>query len=406
MKFKVVTKDLVDTINLVSIVTPAPKEGAVGFLCVVRGDRCYIYSSDDKHSVRGDVQISDVDGSGSFVFPAGKVDVLKYTSGWIELNATQEDDKHLLSFVTEGGAEGDLPTFDPSYLTAIDENLEAAKEAFQCSAGVLREALNFAKAYPVKPNELKSPEKGHLQSVRIFGADAGAKNGCLFGTDQTRICYFWSEAFVDKDLSIHSQDMGLLTSFLSKCEGNITVRVGSNATYAVNSKGQVLGWPHQVQQHPKFSYYNRETDKFVLRTPKDKIVKALMCVKAALEVKGDKVRVTYSHSTKALKFHVDGAGKISSEPVFVDPLPEGADAATTDLAFNANLHQLLELFEGARGNDVTLRVALPERAGKSVALMRTIEEFYLSSSGKVMAGPEDGKESFRCETTRYCPQKS
>jgi hypothetical protein len=66
----------------------------------------------------------------------------------------------------------------------------------------------------------------------------------------------------------------------------------------------------------------------------------------------------------------------------------------------------LELVEGCKGNDVTFRVALLERGGKQVILMRTIEEFYLSPAGKVLVGPEDGKASFRCETTRYCPQKS
>lgn len=413
MKIRLQVSDLKDALDVVSIVPPRPvtPQGGSGYLFVVKGGQCSIYSRDAQHQSKADVQLIESDGEGSFVYPADRIGSLRYLDGTIQIEAghDEKDDRYWVRYEAEGGASAERSSIDPRFMQSLDEALEKASEGYPFSAAVLREGINVTKPYLLKLTEKDDLE--HFKTLQLF--DPSKKewangDGCLFAADTVSACYFHCETFKGKGLSVPGQHLPYLVSFLSKCEGDVTIRHGEGVTYAVNSKGHVLGWSGHVKQHGKYSYYPLKSDTFILRVPKDILVKALRHVNSELEAKRTKIRVQYTFADKFLRFQASGGtGKASSVPVGVVPVRDGEAGdrgESADFACNVDVERFLDILEPMKSHEVDLRVAIfaSKEGRKEQALLRTIEKFKITDSGKVVISESDSKDrTSECQVTRF-----
>ena len=425
MQFKIQAEVLNEALSVVGIVTPRPvtPQGGSGFLFKVVGKTCRIYSRDALHQVRVDVDLEEVDGEGAFVYPAEKVSAMAYLDGWVQFESgcDEANDRYWVRYETEGGFKADDASFDPQIIMQLmDSQLDEADTEHTFPVAVFREALDLAKGYLAKPNDGRVEE--NYKSMQLFDTakpEWADGDGILFAADGVRACYVACEAFKGKGIAIHGQHMSFLSSFLSKCDGKLTIKIGDTATFAINEKGdKVLGWAHHVKQHGKFAYYPREMEGYVLKASKDLLTKALRYLRSRLDSKRDKIRISYTHGDTSLRFHAsEAAGRGDAFPVGVKPLEEevttkdgkkvsaGSKGRSEDFAINANVNHLLALIEPVKGHDVDLRVVLvPEANGrKARALFRTIEKFWWSADGKLLIKEEEG--AHECEVTRFMPSK-
>lgn len=420
MKIRLSVSALNEALDVVSIVPPQARtpDGGAGFLFVLRGGRCSIYSRDQTHQARVDVPFDtdSSDAEGSFIFPADKVQALKFLDGWIQIESGKTDERDWIKYETEGKAEQELSTIDPRLMQSIDAALEKTTEIGSYPSALLREAISTSRPFIAKPN---SQAEDQCKVLQLFDAskDSWKKgDGYFFSADGVRACFFYCEALKGKGLTVHGQHLPFLTMFLARSPGDVTVRQGEGVTYVVNAKGQVLGWAHSVKQHEKFGYYALKRDDFILKMPKDLVLKALRYVRAGLDQKKDKIRVQYSHEEPAIRFLAsESTGKTVSMPVGVKPVEEGeggggGKGTSQGFAVNASLNQMIELFDSMKTNEADLRVAVvpatPER--KESALFRTIDTFWIDSSGKQLIAPEDaGPEgkAYQCQVTRFMPSR-
>ena len=415
MKFKLQAAALNEALSVVSIVPPRPitPQGGAGYLFVVEDGTCQIYSRDSLHQARAEVKITDADADGSFVYPSDKISSLKYVDGWIEFESghDEEEDRFWVNYVTEGGAHAERASFDPRLIQSLDEALAKAGDEFVFPAAVFREGLNIVRGYLSKPNNDRVDDS--FKTLQVYADGKG--DGHMFAADGIRCCYAFCSAFEGKGLSIHGQHLPFLMAFLGKSTGDITVKMGDGATYAINDSGQVLGWAHHVKKHGKFKYYPFKADGFVLKVPKDLLVRVLRHVRNELDGRKNKTRITYDHEPKTLQFQASEAtGKASSIPVGVSPVDlgeqgGGGKAATEDFAHNINIDQIIDLVDPMRSHEVSLRVApyKDEGSGKMAALIRTYEEFLMNDAGKILISSDDEAEGkvHQWRVTRFMPSK-
>jgi len=418
MKFRLQAEDLNEALNVAALVPPRPitSQGYAGFLFVVEGDICRIHSRDAQQQARSEVAVTDVEGEGSFIYPSDKIKELQFLDGWIEFESghDEDDDRYWVTYRSEGAAESERLSQDPRLVQSMDEGLDSAGTEFTFQSTLLKEALGVSKGYLAKANDTAVGD--HFKILQLF--DESKKewargDGHMFASDHVRVCYFYCEALKGKGLTIHVQHIPVLLSFLAKSEGEVTVKLGEGVTYVVNSKGWALGWAHHVKTHGKFSYYSHKMDGWLLKVDKDILLKTLRYTRGSLDKRQDKIRVEYTYEDTSLRFRTsETKGKVCSVPVGVVPV-EGDDGAgskgkTDDFAANVNINYLLDLFEPMRSNQAELRVSLiPGGKGKrEVVLFRTLEEFWISESGKELISREDTKEeAYQCRVTRFMPSK-
>lgn len=420
MKTRFQVRALTEALDLASIVPPKPvtPDSVAGYLFVVSGGQCSIYSREQRHQIRVTVPVEASDGEGSFIFPADRVSALKFLDGWIEIESGKdaEGDRHWVRYEAESkDKQEDLSTIDPRMMQALDDAFNAASDGPAFSAALLREAIATTRPYLAKVGDTRVEE--HFQTLQVFDdsrEEWKKGDGYMFGADGIRTCYFFCDLFQGKHLALHGQNLPFLSAFLAKCPGEVSIRHGKAMTFLVNKNGQVLGWAHNVHTHGKFSYYARKADGFVLRSDKDLFVKALRYVRAALDSKRDKIRLTYSHETKMLSVLAsEGIAKAASRPIPVEAVEEesgaGLKGSTNDFAVNLNLNHLIDLIDPMKGHRVELRVAiLPEtQERKESALLRTVDSFLLDEDGKMLISKSDATEgkAAECQVTRFMPSR-
>ena len=411
MKIKVQATDLKEAIDTASIVSPKPvtSKGGEGFLFVLKDGKCRIYSRDSSRSIRVELPLLESEGEGSFVYPANKVGSFKTFKGWVEIEASVEGGSHQVQYRTKGGSSASLTSFDPGLLSTNDEALEETTTEHTYPVAVLKEALSLCRSHLVKPNDAGvSEDSEHLKTVRIFDDQGeGAKgNGCFFSAAVNTAFFFHCEALKGKGLAIHGNHLSSITSFLSRCDGEVTIRSNEETAFAVSSKGHILGWTQPTKQHTKYSYYPRKWETFALGTPKDLLLDALHHMREEGDSTKDKARLSYSHEDKTLTFRVSSkTGQAVSSPVGVVPVKEDWSVAETeDFISNVSISHFLELVEPTKGHEVELRVLIRTQGNRRKALFRTVELFHLSPQGKIVI-PKEEEESFACRVTRFTPSK-
>ncbi len=412
IKFKVKTAELTSALDTVSIVSPRPvvpnKNETAGFLFMVRGEKCYVYSRDALQAVRADFPIYDVEGEGAFIYPAQHASAFKALGEEIEFEVVNDGDTHTVKY--KGGSSAERTSLDPALLSTCDKDLDSAPEGQTFSVALLREALGLAKPFIAKADDQRTDEQWKMTQIFDSTQEATAKgNGHLYASDSKQAFYFYCEAFKDKGFAIHGKHLGVLGSFLAKCEGTVTVRKGANMMFVIDAAGRVLGWAHQTKSFSKFIYYPLKADQIVLVVPVETVLRALSYIKAELPAKTDWIKVNFDAKNATLMFSAsDDKCKASSFPVVVGVQQNTDDR---DFSYGVSLGNFRNLFDGVKGKQVELRASIqapgPNRP-KEIAMFRTIDNFWLDSMGKNVAGSGANKDELpegavQCIATRFMP---
>lgn len=410
MRFRVQINELNTALSLVSVVQPRTLQNqGAGYLVVISGTTGTIYSEDKQRKAKASFEVIDPDGDGAFIIPVEKASSIKYLSGYADFYARKEDDRYVVEYESESRAKQEFTTYDPLSIKPFDAEMADAKTVDVYPSSVLREGLNLLKGFVLPENDTRSGNDEAFKSIQLFDGKTEMTtkgNGSFFAADKTRAAYFYCEALRDKALAVHTQHLPTLLGFLAKCEGDVKLVSGDSTTYVVNSKGHVFGWSHQTKHFDKFSYYSLKSDNFVLRIPKEILVRNLRYIQSDLK-KEDKIRLQYSHKTPTIRIIASlNTGRIESEPIGVVPVEEaetqaGADGPQKDFGANLNINQLMDLIEPMKGNEIVLRVALVN----DTVMIRTIEEFYLNEQGRVLISPADNEKAYQCKVTRFMPSR-
>ncbi len=410
IRFRASAKALQDALHIVSLVPPRPitATGGCGFLFVVRGDLCFLYSRDSLRVARATFPIQDVEGEGMFIYPAENIGLLERAGdGMLSFTASSEEDVHQVQFSAESGATASRTSYDPRLLATCDKDLDAAVAGHSFPVGLLKEA--FREAKPFLPGDDDKRAEDHYRGIQIFDASKpewAKGDGTLFAATGVVAFYFFCEAFIGKGLAIHGQHLGSLTSFLGKSTGSVEIKRGTNMTFAINSQGHVLGWVHHDKTHAKFSTYGLSNDQFVFDVPVGAAVSALKYMSAGLGNKRSKIKVSFTGSEPQIVFSaIEGSSETKSFPVPVVP-HEGSKVE--DLTFYCNINHLMPVIADAKGDRVMLRIAVRAKDAsrpKDTAMVRTIDTFLLDGDGKIVPGSADTKPegAYSCMVTRFVP---
>lgn len=437
MKFSTKAADLLRALDIVSGVTPKAitPQGGAGYLFKTYRDsegnpRCHVYSRDSNEVARGDLQLLDLEGEGVFISPLRFLDGVKYLADdVISFETKAEGDAFTVSYTSSSGASQESASFDPKLITPIDRDFETASQSQPkvFPVGILRDAIGLSKRFLVDAKDNRTDGE-HLKTLQIFDSsnEAWAKgDGTMFATNGIKAFFYYCEAFQSNGLAVHSAHLDRLVTFLSKCRGKVEIRLGERMAFAVHaihgSDGkmageQIFGWAYHSKMHPKYGYYALKSDQFVLRLPKAATLNALNYTRTTLDANKDKIRMQFSSDKREVNFSVqDGHKKAGSFPV---PVIDAQLAEAKDFACNVNIDHLIELVDGVKGNEVLLRIfalAPDDRRPKGAALIRTIDEFWMDSDGKVIGGSSTEKDTqgnekrpeggIKCRVTRFMPSK-
>jgi len=412
MKIKLNASNLIAALDLVKIVKPRPvtPQGGAGYLFVVTGLDCQVYSRNDQCVARANLKLEESDGDGQFVYPAEYIEALNYLDGQnltFEAEA-KEDERFIVRYEAGNGARTERSSFSPRLLSTCDDDLKATTTTYDYPTAILRQAIDMAKPFMAEASDTKAEEQ--YKAVQVFDGskpEHAKGDGHLFAADSVRAYYFWCDAFAGKGVEVHGQHLGPLQQFLSKSAGKVTFRIGSHFTFLENVSGQVLGWPKHAKSHPQFKYYALKNDKNIFLIDKVQFLNSLKYTRSELDKDRDKIKIIFNHERRQLQFGVsEGTSKTDSIPVRVRPKKEGETEMieARDWSFNINLNHMIDLVEKVKNNEVEFHILIvPASADrKEVGMFRTIDDFHLDESGNVTVEPEG---TFSCRVTRFMPSK-
>ncbi len=410
MKIEFDLQVMLDALGVASTVSPmaVTASKAAGFLFVVRGLTCAIYSRDEFCMARSTFPLTGSSGDGSFAYPAEAtkaLHLLTQSDSTCTLESLIEDERHIVRYSVPSGAEAERVTFDPELLFTCDEDLANAQPAGEVNSGFLREAITAAKPFLPPPKDTTVPE--YTKAIQVLDKEKlPTGDGYLYVADTVRAFYFHTEAFSGINFDLHGVHLSTFLAFAAKCKGNIQIRKGSHFTFAVclgddGQEGAVFGWPKHAKHHEKFNRYSDDRDAYVLKVSKARMTNALQYVRMELDSTKDKVKLTFDSDQSTLQLGVvDSSSKVKTTPIPVD-----VEKASGSWSCSLNVNHLSELFHGLRSSQVEFRVLLlgPTDQRKSqVGMFRTVDRFYLDSTGKVTPEPEGG---VACTVTRFMPSK-
>jgi DNA polymerase III sliding clamp (beta) subunit (PCNA family) len=411
IKFKVKTSDLSSALDIVSVVTPRPissQQSDSGYLFTIKNGVCQVYSYDASRVARAEVKISDPSGDGSFVYPAGHVSAFKFLGKdeVITLEASDEGGVHKVSYKSESGACAERTTLDPRSYPSLDKEIESATNERKFPAVLLLDAFRTIK--PFMAEDSKDVDEA-LKGIQIFDGstpESAKCDGTMYAANGIQAFYYESDSFKGKSLAVHGKNLGCVQSFLSKVgKAEVTFKDGGNKTFAFDHNGNVLGWSHHVKTHSRFRYYSKSMDLYVLTTPVVMVANSIGYMMSEMG-KGNKVRVSYNAQGKTLTFKsADGSSRVESYPIPVVPKDGSKDE---DISFYVNIKHFKDIFDGAKGNEIELRIGVVTKGSHTSTLIRTMDEFVVNENCEVVGGsgvvtlPQG---SFRCQVTKFTPSK-
>lgn len=413
IKFKVQVSDLLQAISVVSVVTPRPvdKAGGAGYLFVIRaGGSCTVYSQEQNHMAAAGLTLSDVEGEGAFIYPIEFIGGFKHLPDeeTLSFETGERDGSYYVNYTTGMGGEAERPSFDPRSIRPATTP-DPKEGDLEYPANLLKRAIDTVKSG--LPDDKNTKAKDFYKSIQVFDSskpDWAPGDGNMFASDGTRGSYFYCDSFKGKALSVHKQNLTVITGFLSKCDGNVIVRNGENWTFLVDSQGRMIGWTHSALSHPKYSYYKEESIQLMVNT--DFLCRTLRYMKEEMEASksanGDRIRMVYEATPDAwcLQFlSKEAKGSVKSPLITVTPQTD--EAKTKSFATNVSIQQFLELVSSLESKQLLLKVLVSppnDHKKKESFHFRILERFWVDPSGKVLPGPEGGIE---CRVTRFIPSK-
>jgi hypothetical protein len=432
IKFKVKADALRVALDIVSLVEApqiSKEDGGSGYLFVVKRKVeagaddgkpfCLVYSRDDHHAARVEVQITDLEGEGDFVYPAQFREEFKYAEDReISFHAKSEGKEFTLKYMFEGGLGGtERGTYNPQLISPCDKMVEdaLASTSQEYPTAVLREALSMSGGF-LNPDSNSVKDEHKI----IYIHDAAEKaDGTMHTTDGWQIFYFECNAFKGQSLQIHSRHVGDIKKFLAKCGPTVKIATGSNMTFAVSKDNTVFGWSKHDKASNPYKLFQPAWDKIRLLVPKVPMVHWLEYVCKAAGKDTTKIRVDFGGASGGsegepgpMELRLSTVNsKTSSPPIKVsfDLAATGApDSEQRKWKFFADPAQLLLLFRDTKALDVRLQLCPIEQAGqKPHAGFKTIDEFSLDAAGNTVGGPgATMPNSFACKVIRFTPGKT
>lgn len=391
VRIRVLASNLREALKVANTVKPS-SNGVAGFSFTFEDGRCFVNSLGSSNDcVRVELPIIEVEGEEPFVYPADRVEAIQYMTGWVDIEAGCDDKSHWFSYKTEEGATARGTTFDPKLLPTISNWLnlsETTTEAVIFPGALLKEALTSAGRYlSSEPEDSGKP----FQTLQIFDSSNpawSAGDGTMLATNGQRICFFYSSAFKGKGLTISQKYVDYLKGFISKCHKTVKVVSTNTMVFAIDQvpegdgfrDGSVYGWVKSTKTHASYKYYPFSQDRWVLKVPKDTVVRSLKWLRSEMG-KDSRLRIEYSNGKlKFLGGRVDTA-ETAGVDVVPQPLESGAESSAEFNVF-ADLQAFMELFDNVKGHTVDLRVAIHDKSPNHY-LFRTFEKLTLNDDGKV-----------------------
>lgn len=403
MQFKANVKDLVAALDAVSLVKPTLPKGRTAYLFRVEEDGiCRIYSREDSHVARASFPITHLDRVGSFLLPAQNIagfKNLKSLGTTVSFESSVVDNVFEVRWSTPEGFSTECRTDNPNFLAPCEADMKDSVSSNVFCASLLKLGLDTVKGYAAgKKNWDADPQ---FRTVQIFDKSMPEwekGDGVMYAADGCRAIYFECDAFKGKPLSVAIQSVPLLVRFLGKFAAqDVTIHDGPCMAF-VEGGLNLLGYQNRVTLHVKYAYYPFEKDTYVFKTDKAMMLMALQIARVELDKDRDKVRLHYSASKGELTITTQAtSAKSTSMPVKIRETVLSGDA---DLGVNVNVDHMIDLFVGAKCNEVELRIC--KLKGTS-ALFRTVETFWVDRLGKPTT--ENAANAKKCRVTRFMPSK-
>lgn len=414
MKLRIDSNFLNKALESAAIVSIKASQFGAGYRVDLKDGAATLVARSDLEMTCVPLEDAAVEGEGAFILPLAATASLKHLKGSIELTAEQgsSGDSFMVNYQTDDGASAELSSVDPMFVPTFDQDLKGVLESEQTIAsGVLREALSMSRSTMPKGGAAQAE---HLNTVQMFDAsrESWAKgNGHLFAADGVRAFFFYCPAFADKGLQVTGKSLGSVQSFLGKSKGLVRINATKTHIFMANDSGAVLGWVKQEKVHEKFGYLSLNRDHYILNLAVGDILRALRYVRDSMGANADRVRFEYDSTNKTIMIRASGPfGKVTSFPVPCDPIEEdhngtksGTKGISEGFSFNADINYLVGLFDSLKGHKTSLRVMTAVKSGKSYGMLRTIDDFLLTSDGKVPI--EEDAEALSCRVTRFMPSR-
>ena len=390
--------------------TPGPKDGK---------PYCWVYSRDGLHATRAEFPVEDLQGEGGFVYLWDHIESFKNVSGTVTFSVKNDQENSAFTLRWEYSdqnhkdrtASSERPTFDPRLLASLDKRLTEATNYHLYKTAILREAIKAGKGFLASDSDRNA--KDEYKIINIYDQSMtkdGKGDGTLHATDGYRRLYFHCKDFEGKGLQLHSNHIGIVESFLSKCGPEVWICTGTDMTYALSKdKDKVLGWSKHTKPALEYKALPKTWDKVVLNV-KDRnfLMGQLQIVKHEMQKGRDKIRIKFDSANKYLTLHILTGSKYTSLPIDVDVVPVAEGAESPNYEFDVNIEQLIQLFD-VKASVVEFRTFFMEEHGgpKGGAGFRTIDEYLVKADGTVIggSGATPNTDEFQCRVTRFMPSK-
>jgi len=424
IQFKVDAGEFNRALKLVSIVSPQmTSQQEKGFLFLVKGTTCFVYSKNGGHEARSSFEIYEVMGEGSFMYPSDYIGALFFVKGAIEFTATAEGEVFAVKsiFGLASGTPGVKmhASFDPRAMNLFEKDIQDAvssQEPKIFNIKILRKALGSAKTFVAKDDKASHE---YYRTIQVFGDseldNLKKANGYMFASNGNQAFYFKTSTFMNTGFTVPHQHLPLLESFMGQSAGSLKVYTTARGFYVMNEKNDVIGWPHHSETYKKFNYYTKDKDTVVTVTTKD-VYSQLQFMHASMAEKSSRIQWHINTGDKRMWFSLtDEGNNVVSLPVPLIKIEhdkfDGKERTT-----NINVNHMLGLFEDSAGDTIEFRIMATSKEGqKDQYFFRTIDSFYLNGeSGDLMIGdpkqdqdekqhkdPPEGAQV--CQVTRFMP---
>jgi hypothetical protein len=404
MQFTLNLKELLEAIDIVGVVAPQPLVGDVtGYRFVVHDGVCSIYSRDKTRVSRAQIPVLESDGDADLIYPESAIEPLALTRGsTVTISCQVDGDRYIVAYQTDTGTTDECPSTNPKFIAQLDEDYNAAAVGtVTFPSGILRVGLSTVKGHLATDDRTDDLYK-NLQTFDASKPEWEKGNGVLFAADAIRAAYFDCAAFKDKHLALHSDNIAHILSYLTKVEGDVSYRLGTNMMFLEDSRGRILGFSRSNKVHPRYSYFPLDKDGYIFRVDKALMQSATAYLRQRIADKGkDKIRFAYDHDSGQFTVSLnESKAKTRFEAI---PINAREFRNPESFSVNVNVDQLRDLFNTVC-NEVEFRVSLIQKGSKTGAIFRTIDRFWLDANGKV-AQDNTQEGAVECKVTRLMPSK-
>jgi hypothetical protein len=219
---------------------------------------------------------------------------------------------------------------------------------------------------------------------------------------------FYSEGLRDGFLSVHTQTLAPLLSFLQGSESEVKCHMTSQMVFMENWEGDVFGWVKHLNTHQMFACPPEDKDQLILDVPRETLMNAVKFVRSeTLKDEDRMVLVVGSYAAGP-----DGGCPTSARLEFVGSTARGKSRSYPLVAavsrclgepapinWNVSISSFFALVEGAKSETVSIRFLRGPNDTK-FGLVRVVESYAIDQAGKSVDPTKPGSGVFQCQTIK------